>query len=106
MPRNKYNAHTAADNLESNWREGVALCMKCPVRIDRSLTEEYPWGWVFYFVPEKGFEQTAIKDTFPTAFERDTGKAVIVGKKGVNFAIRHFAMQQLPEEYDDATKDA
>jgi hypothetical protein len=83
----------ARQQLQALWTPTVEAVMGCEMKIDDALTEEYAWGWVFYFIPrlpdqcERPFTRRAY------AFHRQSGDSIPIGTKGLEDALRHLQPQ-------------
>jgi hypothetical protein len=86
---NKQEANRCVENY---WKDSVQRRMGCPVFMDNSLTEQYSWGWIFYFVasePEKCQTQFH-KEGY--ACDRETGISLPVATKGLEFTLSEISV--------------
>jgi hypothetical protein len=79
----------AKRRLQDLWKYTVERIMSCEMHVDDSLTEEYPWGWVFYFVPKCPDQCPHPYKRRAYAYDLETGDSIPVGTKGLEQALRH-----------------
>jgi hypothetical protein len=82
------NKGDAKHRVETQWMAAVQSGMGCPVLIDDSLTEEHPWGWVFYFVASEPDKCKKRYHKVEIAYYRATGNSIPVGTKGLENALQ------------------
>ena len=82
--------------VETNWHAGVERYLRCAASIDDSQTEEYPWGFVFVFLPSPKADPIPYRARVSVAVSHN-GHVTVVGKKGVWGALRHLAIAQTEE---------
>ncbi len=77
----------AKEQIKKHWHEIVEKALGRAVCIDDSLTREYPWGWVFYFVPLETLPEYHVVTERAYAYDRVTGESIPVGTKGLKHAV-------------------
>jgi hypothetical protein len=83
----------AKQQLQRLWTPTVQAVMGCEMQIEDTLTEEHPWGWVFYFVPRHSDQCQQPYKRRAYAFHRESGDSIPVGTKGIEDALRHLRAQ-------------
>lgn len=79
----------AVEEVIRKWHSISEQALKCRMRIDDALTEEYDWGWMFTLVPVDPVpsSQPSARDRY--AIDNVTGISTPVGFKGVPEAVRY-----------------
>ena len=87
----------------TNWHAGIERYLKCPVSIDDSQTDVYPWGFVFVFVPSADADTLPHSERALVAVSHE-GRVAPVGTKGVWGALRNLDVAQTDENLTPIAK--
>ena len=74
--------------VENLWGAAASETAGCPVSIDDRLTEEHPWGWIFYFVDQESMGLDARKLKKEYACDGETGVSLPIGTKGLPHVLQ------------------
>ena len=95
LPMNRADAKLHLE--ESNWPAGIQQYLGCAALVEDIRTEEYPWGFVFVFVPVDSQFSPLRRDCAKVAVSCGDGSITVVGNKGVWGALRHMGIPQSTE---------
>lgn len=65
--------------------EEMNECLGPDWLFDETSTEEYDWGWVLFYRTER---PTHNRTVFAWAIERNEGRAMYIGKRGLKYSLR------------------
>ena len=104
----RYPLHVNQSDAKSllhttNWHAGIERYLKCPVSIDDSQTDVYPWGFVFVFVPSANADTLPHSERALVAVSHE-GRVTPVGTKGVWGALRNLDVAQTDENLTPIAK--
>ena len=76
-----------------SWGAGIERYLNVPASIDDAQTEEYPWGFVFVYVPLADADLSTNRERALVAVSH-AGRIAPVGTKGVWGALRNLDLPQ------------
>jgi hypothetical protein len=78
----------AENEVLDRWLNIVEDSMGCEMRLDPSLTEEYPWGWRVCLIPMRPGECLQLFELQEFACRRIIGDSTPVGTKGLAHVLQ------------------